>query len=50
MLEEELTMSHLSERIHAFVEKNIVANDPHPEYSWLDKQSGIADVEVSEQP
>lgn len=32
-------MGHLREALHDFVEKNIVATDPHPEYSWLDRQS-----------
>lgn len=37
-LDEELDMGHLKERIRHFVEKHIIADDPCPGYSWLDKQ------------
>ncbi|WP_323960924.1 hypothetical protein [Arthrobacter sp. JZ12] len=32
-------MGHLQEAFHHFVEQHIVATDPCPEYSWLDRQS-----------
>ncbi|WP_458116729.1 hypothetical protein [Arthrobacter sp. D2-10] len=33
-------MGHLQERIHNFVEKHIIADDPCPERSWLDNLAG----------
>lgn len=43
-------MGHLQERIHNFVEKHIIADDPCPEYSWLDKQDGDLEQPPEELP
>ena len=43
-------MGHLKESIHKFVEKHIVADDPSPERSWLDEQSGILEPPAEELP
>lgn len=32
-------MGYLQEAFHRFVERHIMATDPRPEYSWLDRQS-----------
>lgn len=39
-LNEELKVGHLKEILHQFVAKHIITDDPCPEYSWLDRQSG----------
>lgn len=41
-------MGHLRESIHNFVEKHIIADDPSPEPSWLDNQSGVLEPPTQE--
>lgn len=43
-------MGHLKESIHHFVEQHIIADDPSPEPSWLDRQSGILEPAAEDVP
>ncbi len=43
-------MGHIHDLIHNFVEKHIIADDPHPEHSWLDTLSGELEPPAEEIP